>query len=109
MKIIRTNPLFELYIENNALIINNTQHSKDNKRIKIEDIESVELIRELSFWNKIIEVTFGFFVPAKSELLRIKFEDSFKDILVTDCDSKKVKSLVYEVNLLIIKTQNHNH
>nr|WP_315197794.1 hypothetical protein [uncultured Flavobacterium sp.] len=107
MKIIRTNPLFEIYIENDVLIINNKQHSKDNRRLKIEDIESIELIRKLSLLNKFIEQTFGFLVPAKSELLRIRFENGFKDILVTDCDSKKVESLVYEVNLLILKIQNH--
>lgn len=107
MKTIRTNPLFELYLKNDVLIINNTQHFKDNRHIKIEDIESVELIRKLSLWNKVIEQTFGFLVPAKSELLRIRFENSYKDISVTDCDSKKVESLVYEVNTLIQKTQNH--
>ena len=107
MKTIRTNPLFELYVENNILIINNTQHSKDNGHMQIKDIESVELIRKLSLWNKVIEQTFGFLVPAKSELLRIRFENSYKDISVTDCDSKKVESLVYEVNMLILKTQNY--
>ena len=80
MKTIRNNPLFELYVENNILIINNTQDSKDNRRIKIVDIENVEFIRKLSLWNKFIEQTFGFLVPAKSELLRIRFENVFKDI-----------------------------
>jgi hypothetical protein len=107
MKIIRTNPLFEIYIENDFLIINNTQHSKDNRRINMKDIESVELIRELTFWNKVVEVTFGFLVNAKTELLRIRFENGFKDIIVTDCDTKKVELLIYEVNSLIQKTQNH--
>lgn len=108
MKTIRTNPLFELYIENGFLIINNTQHSKDNAHIKIEQIDSIELIRELTFWNKAIEVTFGFIVKAKSEIVRIRFENGFKDITVTDCDTKKVESLIYEVNFLIQKAQNHN-
>ena len=107
MKTIRTNPLFELYVENNFLIINNTQYSKDNRRIDIEEIESVELIRELTFWNKVIEVTFGSLVNAKAELLRIRFENDFKDIIVTDCDTKKVELLIYEINFLIQKTQNH--
>lgn len=107
MKTIRTNPLFELYVENDALIINNTQHSKDNIHIRIADIESAELIRNLSLWNKFIEQTFGFLVPAKSELLRIRLKNSFKDIVVTDCDTKKVESFIYEVNMLILKTQNH--
>jgi len=107
MKSIKTNPLFEFYVENDVLIINNTQHSKDNAHIKIEDIESVELIRELSFWNKVMEQTFGFLVNAKSERVRIRFEDGFKDIVITDCDSKKAESLIYEVNCLLLKTQNH--
>jgi hypothetical protein len=101
MKTIRTNPLFELYIENDFLIINNTQHSKDNAHIKIEQIESIELIRELTFWNKVIEVTFGFVVKAKSEIVRIRFENDFKDIYVTDCDTKKVESLIYKLNNLL--------
>lgn len=95
MKIIRTNPLFELYVENNFLIINNTQYSKDNRRINIDDIESVELIRELTFWNKVVEVTFGFLVNAKTELLRIRFENGFKYIIVTACDTKKVELLIF--------------
>jgi hypothetical protein len=107
MKTIRTNPLFELYVENDVLIINNTQHIKDNGCIKIEDIEGVELIRELSFWNKVIEETFGLIVSAKSQKLRIHFENGFKDIVVTDCECKKVEFLIYEVNCLILKTQNH--
>jgi hypothetical protein len=107
MKAIRTYPLFELYVENNFLIINNKQHAKDNKHIKIDDIEIVEFIRELSFWNKVLETTFGFLVNAKSELVRIRFKDGFKDITVTDCDTKKVESLIYEVNFLIQKSQNH--
>lgn len=107
MKEIRTNPLFELYIENDVLIINNTQHSKDNKRIKIEQIASVELIRELTLWNKLIEVKFGFVVKAKSEIVRIRFKNDFKDIIVTDCDIKKVESLIYAVNFLIQQLQNH--
>ena len=107
MKTIRTNPLFELYIEKDVLIINNTQHSKDNGHIKIDNIESVELIRELSFLNKVIEVTFGFLVNSKTELLRIRFENDFKNILVTDCNTNKVESLIYELNYLILKSQNH--
>jgi hypothetical protein len=107
MKTIRTNPLFELYVENDVIVINNTQHVKDNGHIKIEDIECVELIRELSFWNKILEETFGMIVSGKSQQLRIRFENGFKDITVTDCNSKKVESLIYEVNCLILKIQNH--
>jgi hypothetical protein len=106
-KNIRISPLFELYIENDVLIINNTEHAKDNGRIKIKDIESVDFIRELSFWNKMIEVIFGFIVQARSEYVRIRFKDGFKDIVVTNCDRKKIECLVYDMNLLILKTQNH--
>lgn len=33
----------------------------------------------------------------------IRSQDEFKDIVVADCDIKKVESLVYEVNGLILK------
>ncbi|PKB16575.1 hypothetical protein [Flavobacterium sp. 5] len=108
-KTIRTNPLFELYIENNILVINNGEDLKNNGHIKTADIESIEFIRELNFWNKILEVTFGLIVSVKSEYVRIRFKDGFKDLLVTNCDRKKVEYLVYDVNLLILKTQNHHY
>lgn len=39
--------------------------------------------------------------------LNIWLENSFKDIILTDCDTKKVELLIYEVNFLIQKKQNH--
>jgi hypothetical protein len=104
--IIRKSPLFELYVENDHLVINNTDHRKDNGVIKISDILSLEIIRHLSIMNKIIEVSFGFCVPAKSNELRINMSNGFKDIVLTDCDIAKTESIVYNVNQMIIKKIN---
>jgi hypothetical protein len=60
----------------------------------------------LSFLNKIIEITFGLNVPAKSNELRINMENGFKDIVLTDCNIEKVETLIYEINQLILKKQN---
>lgn len=103
MKSSETNRLLEFYIKDDYLLITNAQHSKDNVNIKIDDIEGIKFIRELTIWNKIIEQTFGFAVPAKSELIRIWFNQGFKDVIVTNCDSKKAEVFVYEVNHLLQK------
>ncbi|PBJ12849.1 hypothetical protein [Flavobacterium sp. ACN6] len=103
MTAIRKNPLFEIYIKNDYLVINNTDFDKDNGIFEIENILDVELIRNLSFFNKIIEITFGLNVPAKSSELRINIENGFKDIVLTDCNIEKVELLVYEINQAISK------
>jgi len=103
MAIIRKNPLFEIFIEDSHLIINNTDCKKDNRAVEIENIQNLELIRNLSFLNKVIEITFGLYLPAKSNELRINMENGFKDILLTDCDISKVELLIYEINQIIIK------
>ena len=105
MAIIRKNPLFEIYVENDYLIVHNTDCRKDNGRFEIESIARVELIRHLSFFNKIIEVTFGLNVPSKSDELRINTENGFKDIVLTNCNIKEVEILIYEINQLILKSK----
>ncbi|PBI87555.1 hypothetical protein BSF41_29920 [Flavobacterium sp. ACN2] len=105
MSVIRKNPLFEIYIKNDHLVINNTDFRKDNVIFEIDSIVSLELIRHLSFINKIIEITFGLNVPKKSCELRINLENGFKDIVLTDCDIKKVELLIYEINQVIIKRE----
>ena len=99
---IRKHPVFELFLENNCLIINNADYNKDNCRINIDEIISLEIIRHLSFLTKFIEVTFGFNIPAKSNELRINMKNGFKDILLTDCDIEKAGKIIYEINSLII-------
>ncbi|MBW1657905.1 MULTISPECIES: hypothetical protein [Flavobacterium] len=106
MTVIRRNPLFEIYIENDHLVVNNTDFRRDNGIFEIDSITSVELIRNLSFINKIIETTFGLNVPAKSSELRINLENGFKDIVLTHCDLKKVELLIYKINQAIIKREN---
>ncbi|KRD11498.1 hypothetical protein ASE21_07265 [Flavobacterium sp. Root901] len=93
-------PLTEIYVKNNYLVINNSE------TFEIEKILSLELIRNLSFLNKIIQVTFGLIVPAKSNKLRIKLKNGFKDIMLADYNIEKVEILIYEVNQLILKKQN---
>lgn len=103
--VIRKNPLFEIYIENDYLIVHNTEYRKDNGRFEIESITHLELIRHLSFLNKIIEVTFGLNVPSKSNELRINTENGFKDIVLTNCNIKEVEILIYEINQLLLKSK----
>lgn len=103
---IRKQPLFELFLENNCLIINNTDYIKDNCRISIDEILSLEIMKHLSFVNKFIEVIFGFNIPAKSNELRINMKNGFKDILLTDCDIEKAEKIIYEINRLIINKEN---
>ncbi|WP_125718277.1 hypothetical protein [Flavobacterium ustbae] len=105
MFVIRKNPLFEIDITDEYLVINNTDFIKDNGTFEIESLESVELLRNLSYFNKIIEVTFGFNVPARSNELRINMENGFKDIVLTNCNIEKVELFVYEINQAIIKKQ----
>ncbi|MBB4800979.1 putative ubiquitin-like protein YukD [Flavobacterium nitrogenifigens] len=103
MAIIRKNPLFEIYFTDGHLVINNTDYKKDNRAIDIENIQSLELIKNSSFLNKFIEVTFGLNFPAKSYELRINMENGFRDIILTDCDIDKVELLIYDINQIIIK------
>lgn len=105
MAIIRKSPLFEIYVENDYLIVNNTDYRNDNGRFEIESITNVELIRHLSFLNKIIEITFGLNVPSKSDELRINTENGLKDIILTNCNIKEVEILIYEINQLLLKSQ----
>jgi hypothetical protein len=105
-KIIRNHPLFEFYIENNHIIINNADYFKDNCVINLKDVFVIEVIKNLSFFNKIIEATFGFWQDSKSDVLRIKLKNGFKDILLTNCDIKKTESIVYKINELILKQVN---
>jgi hypothetical protein len=41
---IRKKPLFEIYIKDDYLVINNTDYRKDNGVFEIESIENVQLI-----------------------------------------------------------------
>lgn len=108
-KIIRKNPLFELHVEENYLIVNNTNYSKDNCFINLNRITSLELIRSLSFLEKIIDVTFGFWQQSKSDILRINMRNGFKDIVLTDCDKKKIELIIYKINLLILEQGNNSN
>jgi hypothetical protein len=80
--IIRRNPLFELYVKDDSLIVNNTNYFKDNCVINLKDISKIEIIRTVSFFNKVIELYFGFFLKAKSNTLRICMNNEFKDICI---------------------------
>ncbi|MES2544533.1 MAG: hypothetical protein V4548_06590 [Bacteroidota bacterium] len=107
--IIRKKPLFELKVENDFLIINNTNYKRDNMIIKISDIDNLEIIRHLSPLNKVIEVMFGFFSTSKSNDLRIKMSNGFKDIVLTNCEMEKVEIAVYSINQIILSNINQRH
>lgn len=105
-KIIRKNPLFELFVEDNHVIVNNVDYLKDNCVLNLKGILNIELIRSLSFFDKIIEFTFGFWQQSKSDVLRIYLKNGFKDIVLTNCDIKKTELIIYEINLLILEQEN---
>ena len=108
-KTIRNFPLFELYVANNHLIVTNSNNVKDNCNLNLKDILSIELLRNLSFLDKVIEVYFGFWRPSKSDVLRINLKNGFKDILLPDCDNNKTALLIYEINHLIINQVNNTN
>jgi hypothetical protein len=58
-KIIRKKPIFELYVEENHLIVTNADNIKDNCVINLNTISGLELIRSVSFFDKIIEIAIG--------------------------------------------------
>lgn len=105
-KVIRKNPLFEIYVENDFLIVNNVDYIKDNCVIKLNDILVVEVIRSLTIFDKIIEVMIGFWQNSKSNTLRINLKNGFKDIILTNCEMKITESIVYKINELINKDVN---
>ena len=106
-KIIRKNPLFEFYVENEHLVITNEDYVKDNCVVNLNSIVHLELIRSLSFFDKIIEVIIGFWQDSKSDVLRINFKNGFKDIVLTNCDIKKTELIIYKINRLILEQENN--
>jgi hypothetical protein len=55
-KIIRKNPLFEFYVENEHLVITNKDYVKDNCVVNLNSISHLELIRSLSFLIKLLKL-----------------------------------------------------
>ncbi len=106
-KIIRKKPIFELYVEENHLIVTNADNIKDNCVINLNTISGLELIRSVSFFDKIIEIAIGFWMHSKSDGLRIHLKNGFKDIILTNCDIKKTELIIYEINLLIVQQENN--
>ena len=101
---IRKFPLFELYVENDFLIINNRDYINDNGIIELSDIVEIELVKQPF---DIIECIAAFFsginTRKKSEKLQIKMRNGIKKILLTDCDIDKVEHLVNNINSKKIK------
>jgi len=106
-KTIRKNQLFEFYVENNYVIVTNVDYPKDNCVINLKEIRNLELHRSLSFFDKIIEFTFGFWQQSKSDILRINLRNGCKDIALTYCDIKKTELIIYDINLLILEQENN--
>lgn len=99
--VIRTNPVFELYHENNYVIINNPNYLKGNYVIPFQEIESIELIRCFTFWDKIIKAYFKFWKPTKSFFLIVNLKDGWKNILLNDCNTKKTKKAIDKINEML--------
>jgi hypothetical protein len=99
-KTIRKNPIFELYIEENHLIVNNLDHHKDNCELNINEILNIELIKKDTIINKTIDLMFGFGNPSYSNILKIYLKNQFKEIVLTDCDTEIVQDLITEINNL---------
>ena len=98
---ITKNSVFELYHENNYVIINNPAYFKGNYVIAFQDIESIEIIRCFSFWNKIIKVYFKFWKPSKSMFLILNLKNGLKNILLNDYNEKKTKKAINKINEIL--------
>lgn len=102
--VIRKNPLFELYVENGYLIINNTDYYNDNGAINISDIISLEISdKSIDIFETVATIFTGFNIPKKSCELNISTRNGIKEIILTDCDIEKTEKIIYTVNLLISK------
>jgi len=99
--IISANPVFELYLENNYLIINNSNYFKGNYVIPFQEIESIELIRCFTFWDKIIKAYFKFWKPTKSLFLILNLKNGWKNILLNECNTKKTKKAINQINEML--------
>jgi hypothetical protein len=98
---ITKNYVFELYHENNYVIINNPAYFKGNYVIAFQDIESIELIRCFSFWDKIIKVYFKFWKPSKSMFLILNLKNGLKNIILNDYNEKKTKKAINKINEML--------
>lgn len=99
---IRKNPVFELYIENNMLIIYDADNVKDSCEINSIDVISVNLIKYNSVLDKIIAGFFGFNYPKKSNEIRIVTKSGAKNIILTNCEMDKVIVQINKINQIIL-------
>ncbi len=91
---IRKNPKLEIYIDENYLIINNEDFKKDNCTYNLNDIKDVELIFNDNLISKIITFLIsGWKLPKNSTTLRIKHTNGIKEIILTDCNIKKIEEI----------------
>ncbi len=92
--LIRNNPKFEIYIDENYLIVNNEDFKKDNCNYKLTEIIDVELIFNDNLFSKIITFLIsGWELPKNSTTLRIKHNNGVKEIILTNCNIKKVEKI----------------
>ncbi|MEN9907663.1 MAG: hypothetical protein RLZZ540_804 [Bacteroidota bacterium] len=92
---IRKFPLFELSLENNFLIINNQDYTKDNGVIELSDIVEIKIIKEafdvIAYIAAFISGTNSL---EKSDKLQIKMKNGIKEVLLTNCDINKVEDII---------------
>ncbi|KDN56581.1 hypothetical protein [Flavobacterium seoulense] len=92
---IRKFPLFELYVENNFLIINNHDYAQDNGIIDLSDILEIKFLKQqFDFIEYIIAFVSGINIRKRSDKLQIKMKNGIKEILLTNCDINKVQDII---------------
>ena len=91
---IRKKPKLEIYIDENYLIINNEDFKKDNCHFKLSEIIDVELIFNDNLFSKIITFLIsGWELPKNSTTLKISHANGIKEIILTNCNIKKVEEI----------------
>ncbi|HJS00978.1 MAG TPA: hypothetical protein VJ780_08600 [Flavobacterium sp.] len=92
---IRKHPSFELYIENNFLIINNHDYVKDNGIIDLSDVIEIKLLKQqFDIIAYIATFISGTNSQKRSDILEIKMKNGIKEILLTNCDINKVEAII---------------
>jgi len=101
-RLIRVNPKFEMFIENDNLFIYNEDYTADNTIISIKEMVDVELLFTDSFFEKMFTFLLsGWELPKNSLILKISTKNEIKEFVLTNCDSKKVEKLYQKLKSLI--------
>jgi hypothetical protein len=92
--LIRNNPKFELFIDGDYLIVNNEDFKKDNCNYKLTEIIDVELTFNDNIFSKMITFLISAWeLPKNSTTLRITHTNGVKEVILTNCNIKKVEEI----------------